>query len=79
MTGEQGARPTAAAIMADILERPVGSVPDDASIHNFPAWDSLVHVKLMLVLEEVTGRPVDPARIAMMADLQAVDAYLQQF
>ena len=78
MSGVSDARPTATAMLAEILERPVGSVPENASIHNFPAWDSLAHVKLMLAVEEVTGRPVDPGRIAMMADLQAVDAYLRE-
>ena len=77
MMSASNARPTAAAILAEILERPLGSVPDDASIHNFPAWDSLAHVKLMLKLEEMSGRPVDPGRIAMLIDLKAVDAYLQ--
>ena len=77
MTGATMSRPSAASLLAEILERPLGSVPDDASIHNFPAWDSLAHVKLMLKLEEVSGRPVDPGRIAMLIDLKAVDAYLQ--
>ena len=77
MMSASNARPSAASLLAEILERPLGSVPDDASIHNFPAWDSLAHVKLMLKLEEVSGRPVDPGRIAMLFDLKAVDAYLQ--
>ena len=77
MSGVPDARPTATAMLAEILERPVGSVPENASIHNFPAWDSLAHVKLMLKLEEMSGRPVDPGRIAMLIDLKAVDAYLQ--
>lgn len=78
MISASNARPSAAAILAELLERPVGSVPDDASIHNFPAWDSIAHVKLMLALEDITGRPVDPGRVATLADLKAVDAYLQQ-
>lgn len=69
-------RKPAAQLLADILERPVGSIPADASIHNFPAWDSLVHVKLMLAIEEATGGPIDPARMTMLADLQSVDRYL---
>ena len=77
MTGATMSRPSAASLLAEILERPLGSVPDDASIHNFPAWDSLAHVKLMLKLEDVSGRPVDPGRIVSLIDLKAVDAYLQ--
>ena len=77
MTGATMSRPSAASLLAEILERPLGSVPDDASIHNFPAWDSLAHVKLMLKLEEMSGRPVDPGRIVSLIDLKAVDAYLQ--
>ena len=77
MMSASNARPSAASLLAEILERPLGSVPDDASIHNFPAWDSLAHVKLMLKLEEMSGRPVDPGRIVSLIDLKAVDAYLQ--
>jgi acyl carrier protein len=77
MSAPPPVRPSAAAILAEVLERPVGSVPENASIHNFPAWDSLVHFKLMLALEEITGGPIDPARIATMADLKSIDQYLQ--
>ena len=77
MTGATMSRPSAASLLAEILERPLGSVPDDASVHNFPAWDSLAHLKLMLKLAAMSGRPVDPGRIAMLIDLKAVDAYLQ--
>jgi acyl carrier protein len=69
-------RPSAVAILAGILDRPVAAIPDNASIHNFPAWDSLAHVKLMLALEDLTGRPVDPARIATMAGVEDIDLYL---
>ena len=77
MSGAMRGRPSAAAILAEILERPVETVPEGASIHNYPAWDSLAHVRLMLALEELTGRPADPARIALLADLKSVDQYLQ--
>jgi acyl carrier protein len=77
MSAATGRLTTAAAIMAEILELPVESVPENASVHNYPAWDSLAHVKLMLALEEITGSPVDPGRIATMADLKSVDKYLQ--
>ena len=77
MSGAISGHPSAAAILAEILERPVETVPEGASIHNYPAWDSLAHVKLMLKLEDVSGRPVDPGRIVSLIDLKAVDAYLQ--
>ena len=54
MNGIKG-RSSAASMLADILDRSVETIPVDASIFNFPAWDSLAHVRLMLALEEATG------------------------
>lgn len=75
MVGFAG-RSTAAAILAEILERPAETIPHDASIFNFPAWDSLVHVKMMLALEEATGRAIDASSIATLSDLEDIDKYL---
>ena len=69
---------SAAQLLADILDRPVESIPANASIHNFPAWDSLAHVMLMLALEDASGTPVDPAKIMMLFSLEAVDDYLTE-
>jgi acyl carrier protein len=77
MTAKSG-RLSAAGILADILDRPVETIPADASIFNFPAWDSLAHVRLMLALEDVTGNSDDPARIAMLSSLEEVDRYLEE-
>lgn len=77
MSAKNG-RLSALGILAEIVERPVEAIPADASIFNFPAWDSVAHVRLMMALEDVTGKPVDPGRIAMLADLQSIDMYLDQ-
>ena len=77
MNGIKG-RSSAASMLADILDRSVETIPVDASIFNFPAWDSLAHVRLMLALEEATGSSDDPARIAMLSSLEEVDRYLEE-
>jgi acyl carrier protein len=66
----------AAVLLAGILERPAETIPHNASIFNFPAWDSLVHVKMMLALEEATGRAVDASSIATLGSLEDIDKYL---
>ena len=77
MNGIKG-RSSAASMLANILDRSVETIPVDASIFNFPAWDSLAHVRLMLALEEATGSSDDPARIAMLSSLEEVDRYLEE-
>lgn len=71
-------RQSAASILAGILDRPVETIPADASILNFPAWDSLAHVRFMLTLEELSGKPVNPGLITSLVDLQSIDLYLNQ-
>lgn len=78
MSSAKNDRRSAASILAEVLDRPVEAIPEDASIFNYPAWDSMAHVRLMLALEEITGKPVDPGRVAILEDLQSIDMYLDQ-
>lgn len=60
-------------LLASVLERPVENVPADASIANFPAWDSLAHVRLILALEEDLGARLSPSTIAGLFSLADID------
>ncbi len=70
-------RKSAAELLAAVLDRPSETIPAGASIFNYPAWDSLVHVKLMISLEEVTDGVLDPALIATLVDLKEIDHFLE--
>jgi acyl carrier protein len=51
------------------------SIPDNARIGRFAAWDSLVHLRLIMRLEEQIGRQLDPdetVRIESLADIAAL-------
>jgi len=54
-----------------------GSIPEDARIGCFTAWDSLAHLRLIMRIEEQIGRQLDPdetVRIESLADIAALIA-----
>ena len=67
---------TARRLIADILERPLEAVPLDTSIGNFPAWDSLVHVRILLAIEARTGRMLDSELISSVKSVEDIAAAL---
>ena len=51
------------------------SIPDDARIGRFSAWDSLAHLRLIMRIEEQIGRQLDPGEtvsIESLADITAL-------
>ena len=63
-----------------ILAQSIGISPDevpiDASIESFEPWDSIVHVKVMMSVEERLGQPLDPVEAVKMFDLASIAKYL---
>lgn len=66
----------ARSLLATTLDVSVDSVPADADIRTFPAWDSLVHLRLMFALEDQLGRKIDPAKAASLFSLRDIDVML---
>ena len=64
-------------MLADIIDQPPLSIPLDADVFNFPAWDSLVHVRILLAIEAKTGRLLDSDLISNLKSLQDVAEALQ--
>ncbi len=59
-------------LMAQVLDLPPASVPDDARIGAFEAWDSLGHLRIMLAIEIELGRELDASEtveIECLADI----------
>jgi acyl carrier protein len=63
-------------LVAIVTERPTQSVPADADISNFPAWDSVAHVRILLEIEARTGKPLDSDQISSIRSLKDVASAL---
>lgn len=63
---------TARQLLAEIIDQPPASVPLDANVQNFPAWDSLVHVRILLAIEAETGCLLDSDLISNLKTLQDI-------
>lgn len=64
--------------LASILEVPVDEVPNDADIMTYSAWDSLVHLRLMLAIEDHTGVKIDPAKAGSLFSIVEIDEMLSE-
>ena len=61
-------------VMATAWSIDPSSIPDDASLNDFPPWDSIGHVSLLLALEENYGVEVNSETIQSIRNLDAVMA-----
>ena len=59
-------------LLADALDADLATVPADARIGRFERWDSLVHVRLILSLEQRLGRLLDPDEAVAIESLEDV-------
>jgi acyl carrier protein len=65
-------------LVAEAMERPVGDVPADGSMDTLPGWDSLAHVRIILAIEDRTGRPLDSEIIGELRSVADVADALRQ-
>ena len=68
MSGLAGAKQ----LLADAMGADAATVPDGARIGGFERWDSLAHLRLILAIEEMIGRQLDPdeaVRIESLGDI----------
>ena len=64
-------------ILASAFELSLEEVPEDASLEKFPTWDSLRHVRVLMELEAVLGRPLDTEESISVVDVDSVELLLQ--
>jgi acyl carrier protein len=65
-------------LVADALGRSLNEIPSDGSIHTIAAWDSIGHIRVVLALEAVIGRPLPSAAIATLASVADVAAEMDK-
>ncbi len=63
-------------VMADSFQVPLEEIPGDASIDEFPKWDSLAHMELMLALESELGVRIPASAMLDLLSLDAIEDYL---
>ena len=65
------------AMLAAATQRSIEEVPDDASINDYDAWNSMAHVRLVLAMEEFLRRELAPDAIVAIESLSDVANWLQ--
>ena len=65
-------RNEARALIAQATGRDPDAVPADAAIETFDAWDSLSHMRLMLLLEDKLQRPLTSDEIVSVRSIEDV-------
>jgi acyl carrier protein len=61
-------------LLAEATNCDAAIIPDDVRIGRFERWDSLAHLRLVLAIEALIGRQLDPdesIRIETLADIAA--------
>lgn len=67
----------ARAILAEATGRSEESIPEGATAGNFPVWDSLAHVRLILALEERVGRSLTSEEVTAIRSIDDVATLLE--
>lgn len=63
--------------MADAWGIPPETIPYDAAVDDFPRWDSLGHLELMLALEARFGVHIAASDMLGLLSLEAIENYLR--
>jgi len=69
----------AKSIIAKALEIPIETIPDDANIENLEPWDSIGHVKIILLMEELCGKQLDPSLLSELYDIKSIAEICDKF
>ena len=65
-------------VMAKTFQVPAAEIPDDASIDEFPRWDSLGHLELMLAIEMEFSVRLSADTMLELLKLEDIEAYLEE-
>ena len=71
-TGVNATAALARDVLAAALEVEAAELGPAPSIETLPAWDSLAHVRVVLAVEGVIGRELDPDAVAGLVSLAAI-------
>ena len=63
-------------LLAEATQHSLEEIPDNASINNFPAWNSLAHMRLILAMESQLGHELNGEDVINIASLDEVIRFL---
>lgn len=66
-------------ILSVLTGVPVDRIPGDASISTFPAWDSIVHMELIMQIEARLSRPLSDDEMTSLDSLVGIDKLLGEY
>lgn len=64
-------------LLAGAIDADHATIPEDARIGSFEHWDSLAHMRLLLAVEKLLGRQLDPEEVAAIESLEHIETLLQ--
>ena len=62
----------ARSIVADALDLELSRVDDNASIDSIAEWDSIAHMRMIMSLERMNGKPLDSETLITISSLADV-------
>lgn len=65
-------------LLSTLTGVPVNDIPRDASISTFPDWDSIVHMELIVQIEEKLSRNLTSEEMSLMSTLEGVASLLSE-
>ncbi len=65
-------------MVAEALQVPPGLVLPDLAFGGIPAWDSMGHMGVMMLLEERFGVPIDADGIATLTSVPAIYEHIRR-
>ena len=65
-------------VMAGVFGVAADEIPDDPNPENFPQWDSLRQIELMLALEMEFGVTISTDAMLDLLSLEAIEDHLRQ-
>ena len=68
----------AKAMIAEAVGRSFESIPETAAVGNFPAWDSLAHMRLVVALEERLERQLSSEEVIGIQSAEDVEQLLNR-
>ena len=73
-----GAHDSTRNLLANVLDCDPVDLEESAKLNNFPNWDSMAQINIILAIENATGVPVGNMSALKLTSFGAIDAYLSQ-
>jgi acyl carrier protein len=78
MSNQQEILPRVRELVAEALTTPVDQIDPQLEFGGIPAWDSMGHMSIMMLLEEKFGVEIDAEKIAALTSIPAICDYVSK-